>query len=96
MAVEVIVVGRGSGKITQWQLPRITMSALFNFSSLIQVILLMICSSTYIHSQWPSLLDRYKDHEALGAFWKMARIGERASPYVSIACILVAFNQFQS
>ena len=69
------------------------MSALFNFNSLIQVILLLICSCTYVHTQWPSLLDRYKDHEALGAFWKMARLGERASPYVSLACILVALGQ---
>ncbi|SCV15443.1 Protein kish [Nakaseomyces glabratus] len=72
------------------------MSALFNFASLLQVILLLICSCTYIHTQWPSLLDRYKNHDILGAFWKMARIGERASPYVSVACILMAINQFNS
>ncbi|EDO16736.1 hypothetical protein Kpol_1003p41 [Vanderwaltozyma polyspora DSM 70294] len=72
------------------------MSALFNFTSLLQVILLLICSSTYIHSQWPSFLDRYKDQSVLGAFWKLARIGERASPYVSLACIIMAVNQFNS
>ncbi|CCF59738.1 hypothetical protein KAFR_0H03280 [Kazachstania africana CBS 2517] len=72
------------------------MSALFNFSSLLQVLLLLICSCTYIHTQWPSLLERYKDHEALGIFWKMARVGERGSPYVSLACILMAVNQFNS
>ncbi|AQZ10369.1 KSH1 (YNL024C-A) [Zygosaccharomyces parabailii] len=72
------------------------MSALFNFKSLLQVILLLICSCTYIHSQWPSLLDRYRDHGVLSAFWKMARVGERASPYVSIACILMAVSQLNS
>ncbi|SCV00879.1 LAME_0G12596g1_1 [Lachancea meyersii CBS 8951] len=72
------------------------MSALFNFQALLQVLLLLVCSCTYIHSQWPSLLDRYKDHSMLGAFWKCARIGERASPYVSIACIVMAVNQFQT
>ncbi|CCE62495.1 hypothetical protein TPHA_0C03430 [Tetrapisispora phaffii CBS 4417] len=72
------------------------MSALFNFSSLLQVILLLICSSTYIHSQWPSLFDRYKDTGVLSTFWKLSRIGERASPYVSIACIIMAVNQFNS
>ncbi|CCH59518.1 hypothetical protein TBLA_0B06970 [Henningerozyma blattae CBS 6284] len=70
------------------------MSALFSFRSMLQVILLLICSSTYIHCQWPSLLDRYKNHSTLGAFWKMARIGERASPYVSLACIAMAISQF--
>ncbi|CDR39285.1 CYFA0S03e01728g1_1 [Cyberlindnera fabianii] len=34
------------------------MSALFNFTSLLQVILLLICSCTYIHLSWPSILDR--------------------------------------
>lgn len=72
------------------------MTALFNFTSLLQVILLLICCSTYIHVQWPSLLDRYKNHSVFGAFWKLARIGERASPYVSIACIVMAVNQFNS
>ncbi|KAL3229144.1 hypothetical protein RNJ44_02231 [Nakaseomyces bracarensis] len=72
------------------------MSALFNFASLLQVLLLLVCSCTYIHTQWPSLLDRYKNHDILGMFWKMARIGERASPYVSIACIAMAINQFKS
>lgn len=72
------------------------MSALFNFYSLLQVILLLICSCTYIHIQWPSLLDRYKGHGILGVFWKFARIGERASPYVSLTCIAMAINQFNS
>ncbi|AGO11576.1 AaceriADL210Wp [[Ashbya] aceris (nom. inval.)] len=69
------------------------MSALFKFSALLQVILLLICSSTYVHAQWPSLLERYKEHSVLGIFWKFARIGERASPYVSLACIAMAINQ---
>ena len=36
---------------------------------------------SYVHGQWPSLLDRYKNHEVLGAFWKMARVGERATAH---------------
>ncbi|SCU90845.1 LAMI_0E03818g1_1 [Lachancea mirantina] len=70
------------------------MSALFNFRALLRVILLLICTCTYIHSQWPSLLAKYKNHSMLGAFWKCARIGERASPYVSLACIFMAISQF--
>ncbi|SCW01950.1 LAFE_0E10836g1_1 [Lachancea fermentati] len=72
------------------------MSALFNFRALLQVLLLLICSCTYIHAQWPSILDRYKDHSMLGAFWKFARIGERASPYVSLACIIMAVQQLSA
>ncbi|ODQ58965.1 hypothetical protein WICANDRAFT_31998, partial [Wickerhamomyces anomalus NRRL Y-366-8] len=70
-------------------------SALFNFSALLQVILLLICSCTYIHTNWPSLLDR-NHHGLLGVFWKCARVGERASPYVSIALIYMAINQIRS
>ncbi|KAJ6636316.1 Protein kish-A [Pseudolycoriella hygida] len=36
------------------------MSALFNFQSLLSVILLLICTCTYLRSLFPSLLDRNK------------------------------------
>ncbi|ODQ81507.1 hypothetical protein BABINDRAFT_170278 [Babjeviella inositovora NRRL Y-12698] len=71
------------------------MSALFNFQSLLQVILLLICTCTYIHSSWSALLDNNKTG-VRGVFWKFARIGERLSPYVSICCILMAFSQLRS
>ncbi|CCE79312.1 Piso0_001369 [Millerozyma farinosa CBS 7064] len=71
------------------------MSALFNFQSLIQVILLLICTCTYVHATWPMLLDRNKT-AALGVFWKFARVGERLSPYVAIGCFLSAFNVLRS
>jgi hypothetical protein len=35
------------------------MSALFNFQSLLTVIILMICTCAYIRSFWPSILDRW-------------------------------------
>ncbi|KAL7020416.1 hypothetical protein ACKWTF_011521 [Chironomus riparius] len=65
------------------------MSALFNFQSLLSVILLLICTCAYLRSLFPSLLDRNKTG-MLGTFWKLARIGERKSPYVSVACLLMA------
>ncbi|KAF9087273.1 hypothetical protein BGX23_008263 [Mortierella sp. AD031] len=65
-------------------------SALFNFQSLLLVILLMICTCTYVQSQ-TSLLDRNKTG-VLGIFWKAARIGERLSPYVSLACICMGIS----
>ncbi|ODV67056.1 DUF1242-domain-containing protein [Hyphopichia burtonii NRRL Y-1933] len=71
------------------------MSALFNFQSLLQVILLLICTCTYVHSTWPTLLNKNKTG-AFGVFWKFARIGERLSPYVAIGCFIMAFKVLSS
>ncbi|XP_033221984.1 protein kish-A [Belonocnema kinseyi] len=67
------------------------MSALFNFQSLLTVILLLICTCAYIRSIVPSVLDRNKVG-FLGIFWKCARIGERKSPYVAFSCLFMAFS----
>ncbi|KAF7507130.1 hypothetical protein GJ744_010943 [Endocarpon pusillum] len=69
------------------------MTAIFNFQSLLLVLLLFICTSTYAHSIMPGIMDRNKDG-FLGIFWKCARIGERLSPYISICCIFMAFSLF--
>ncbi|KAI8372211.1 transmembrane protein 167 precursor [Blakeslea trispora] len=71
------------------------MSAIFNFQSLLLVILLMICTCTYVRAQAPSLLDRNKTG-VLGLFWKAARVGERLSPYVSLACIVMGISLMKS
>ncbi|KAL4609498.1 protein kish-A [Arapaima gigas] len=65
------------------------MSAIFNFQSLLTVILLLICTCAYIRALAPSLLDKNKTG-ILGIFWKCARIGERKSPYVACCCIIMA------
>ncbi|XP_058454176.1 protein kish [Malaya genurostris] len=67
------------------------MSAIFNFQSLLSVILLMICTCAYLRSIVPSLIDRNKTG-MLGIFWKLARIGERKSPWVGLACVLMAIS----
>ncbi|CAF1378152.1 unnamed protein product [Rotaria magnacalcarata] len=67
------------------------MSALFNFQSLLVVILLLICTCTYIHDFYPKLLDRYRTGFR-GTFWKFARIGQRKSQYVSLFCLAMAFS----
>jgi Protein of unknown function (DUF1242) len=66
------------------------MSAVFNFQSLLVVVLLLICTCAYIRSIYPSLLDRNKEG-FLGVFWKAARIGERLSPYVAASCVVMSF-----
>ncbi|KAF8597503.1 DUF1242-domain-containing protein [Ceratobasidium sp. AG-I] len=65
------------------------MSALFNFQSLLLVILLLICTCTYVRAVAPGLVDRNKQG-FLGLFWKSSRVGERLSPYVSLACVAMA------
>jgi hypothetical protein len=67
------------------------MSALFHFESLLLVILLLICTCTYIHAQFPSLLDNNRNG-IMGIFWKLSRVGERLSPYVSMACVVMALR----
>jgi len=52
-------------------------------------VLLLICTCAYIRAAYPRLLDANKTG-VLGTFWKMARIGERLSPYVSIMLIVMA------
>jgi Protein of unknown function (DUF1242) len=69
----------------------LVLSALFNFQSLLVVILLFICTSVYLHERLPpSFMD---DHRTgiRGMLFKAARVGERLSPYVAGACILMAF-----
>ncbi|KAK0634927.1 hypothetical protein B0T17DRAFT_481875, partial [Bombardia bombarda] len=66
-------------------------TALFNFQSLLLVILLSICTATYVHQIFPAVLDRNKDGFT-GIFWKCARIGERLSPYISLCCVLMAVS----
>lgn len=50
------------------------MSAVFNFQSLMVVVLLVICTCAYVRSIYPSLLDRNRQG-FVGVFWKAARIG---------------------
>lgn len=66
-------------------------SALFNFHSLLLVLLLLICTSTYVHATMPGPMDRNKSGP-LGVFWKCARIGERLSPWVGAACVAMAVS----
>ncbi|KAL2912454.1 hypothetical protein HK105_208026 [Polyrhizophydium stewartii] len=66
------------------------MSALFHFDSLLMVLILLVCTCTYVRGQLP-FIDQHKTG-LLGLFWKAARIGERLSPYVSLCCIIMAVN----
>jgi hypothetical protein len=103
------------------------MSAIFDFSSLVTVFVLSICTTTYLRELRPAIFDdmsaatttsnlqqpdnsaadtttlksqppiqRHQPHHhrdgMMGFLWKLSRIGERCSPYISIACVLQALN----
>ncbi|KAH9839633.1 Protein kish-A [Teratosphaeria destructans] len=67
------------------------MLGILKFQTFLLVVLLFICTCTYIHSAAPAMLDRYKSGP-MGTFWRAARIGERLSPYVSLCCIAMAVS----
>lgn len=66
------------------------MSALFDFKSFLSVVLLTICTCTFLKALYPSLLASRDGFR--GLFWKAARIGERLSPWVSVACIAMGVS----
>lgn len=49
------------GRLALWLKLNCIQSALFNFQSLLLVILLLICTSTYLHNVFPGIMDRNKD-----------------------------------
>ncbi|CAO2609472.1 Protein kish-A [Lemmus lemmus] len=66
------------------------MSAIFNFQSLLTVILMLICLCAYSQSHVPSLVDRNKTG-LLGIFWKCVQTGEHKSPYVALCFTVMTF-----
>lgn len=75
------------------------MSALFDFPSLLIILLLFICATTFLRHLYPNIFST-KDpnsnidtHEGIyGLCWKASRIGERVSEYVAVACCVMAFH----
>ncbi|KAH8738642.1 conserved small protein [Cryptosporidium ryanae] len=60
-----------------------------NKQSMIVVILLSICTCSYLRPKIPGIIDNKKTG-FLGILGKMAVIGDRLSPYVSLLCIFMA------
>ncbi|KAH8596423.1 hypothetical protein B0O99DRAFT_620413 [Bisporella sp. PMI_857] len=70
------------------------MTALFNFESALLCLLLLICTSSYLHQLFPGWMDRNKNGMLTGFMWKAARVGERLSPYISLCCFGMAVRLF--
>ncbi|XP_076900889.1 uncharacterized protein LOC143555164 [Bidens hawaiensis] len=68
----------------------IKMSALFNFHSFLTVVLLVICTCTFLKMQFPTILEQKTGFR--GFFWKAARIGERLSPWVAVGCFTMGVS----
>ena len=66
-----------------------SMSAIFNFKSVLVVVLLFICTSTFIRQNRPSMF-REKKPGLLGLIYKGSVIGTRLSPYVCLSCFIMA------
>lgn len=76
-------------------------SAIFDFSSLITVILLFIVTCTFLRGFRQTIFDNKPSpdtgsinrHEGLLGFcWKASRIGERKSEWVGAACFVMAVH----
>uniref|UniRef100_F6HU50 Protein kish n=1 Tax=Vitis vinifera TaxID=29760 RepID=F6HU50_VITVI len=63
------------------QIKSSSQSALFNFHSFLTVVLLLICTCTFLKMQFPTFLEQKTGFR--GFFWKAARVGERLSPWVA-------------
>ncbi|XP_042481601.1 protein kish-like [Macadamia integrifolia] len=61
------------------------MSALFNFHSFLTVVLLVICTCTYVKLQFPTILEQKTGFR--GFFWKAARIGR----FLDFDCLYIYF-----
>mmetsp|Transcript_30811 Transcript_30811/g.36622 ORF Transcript_30811/g.36622 Transcript_30811/m.36622 type:complete len:85 (-) Transcript_30811:446-700(-) len=78
------------------------MSAILSLPSLITVLNLVICTCAYLREMRPTIFDGGVEHDigqtlikrtgAAGFCWKLSRIGERLSPFVSISCIATAIH----
>ena len=77
------------------------MSAVFDFASLLTVLLMLICLFAFVRTatlkrdpqtgQLTSWVEAYKS-DVRGLPWKLARIGERLSPWVAASCVAMAIH----
>ena len=68
------------------------MSALFNFQAFMVMVLLFICLCSYLREQFPQTIGDSASfsHGFKGMVRKAAIIGDRLSPWISVACMAFA------
>ena len=65
-------------------------SALFNFEAFLIVMVLFICTCSYVRSWSPTTINTEYTHGFKGTVKNAAIIGDRLSPLVSAACVVFA------
>ena len=68
------------------------MSVLFDLESTIFVILLVICTATHVRYFRPSMYCRSSQELYLKFLYKCSVIGDRCSPFVAGACVIMALR----
>ena len=64
-------------------------TAIFNFQSLLLVILLFICTSTYVHSLFPGIMDRNKEGYVLSLLSRpLPFLRQLVHDTVQMTCVL--------
>nr|XP_010318674.1 protein kish isoform X1 [Solanum lycopersicum]XP_010318675.1 protein kish isoform X1 [Solanum lycopersicum] len=63
---------------------------LFKTGKFRYVVLLWICTCTYVKMHFPALLEQRTGFR--GFFWKAARIGERLSPWMAVGCLTMGVS----
>ena len=68
------------------------MTVLFNFESTLYVIVLTICTATFVRSYYPSLFTRQSQELHKKCLYKCSVIGERCSPLIALVCVWMALR----
>ncbi|AYU82821.1 Protein of unknown function (DUF1242) [Leishmania donovani] len=68
------------------------MSALFDFETVLYVLLLIVCTATYLRQFRPTLYHRDSFELYKKFLYKCSVVGDRLSPWVSICCLVLAFR----
>lgn len=66
------------------------MAIFFDLQALIFVVVLGICTTTYLRSYYPSLATRSSQELHKKCIYKLSVIGERCSPLVAVICLWMA------
>lgn len=66
------------------------MTFLFSFQAVLYVLLLCICSATYLRELRPTLFHRDSTGMGRQFLYKCSVVGDRLSPLVSIGCFVAA------
>jgi hypothetical protein len=69
------------------------MSALFRLDGIILLLLLAICTACKLKQSIPSWFNANSESRWRVTLWKLARIGERLSPWIAISLVVMAIRR---